>query len=128
MGNLMNKQMILDADDLKTEDVSVPEWGGSVRLRTLTGGERDKFEADSMSLNKKGNPQMNLINMRARLVALCAIDDAGARMFADSEVTKLGSKSAMAINRLFDAARKLNGMTQEDVEELAEGFDEGQTE
>lgn len=125
---LMNKQAILDVDDLKTEDIEVPEWGGAVRLRTLTGGERDKFEADSMTMNKKGTPQMNLVNMRARLVALCAVDEGGKRMFSDSEVTRLGSKSALAINRLFDAARKLNGMTEEDVEELAEGFDEGQTE
>lgn len=124
---LLNKDSILAADDLKTEDVDVPEWGGSVRLRMLTGGERDKFEADSMKTNKKGNPEMNLVNMRARLVALCAVDEGGKRMFGDSEVTKLGAKAATAINRLFDAARKLNGMTEEDVEELAEGFDEGQT-
>lgn len=125
---VMNKADILGFDDMATEDVVVPEWGDqTVRLRTLTGGERDKFEADSMRTNKKGAPEMNLVNMRARLVALCAVDDAGTRMFADSEVTKLGAKRASAINRLFDAARKLNGMTEEDVEELAEGFDEGQT-
>lgn len=127
---LMSKDQILAVDDLRTVDVDVREWGKDVqvRLRTLTGGERDKFEADSMKTNKKGAPEMNLVNMRARLVALCAVDESGKRMFADSEVTKLGAKSAMAINRLFDAARKLNGMTEADVEELAEGFEDGQTE
>jgi hypothetical protein len=124
---ILNKDMILGADDMKTIDVPVPEWGGDVRLRTLTGGERDKFESDSIDQRGKSN-KMNLVNLRARLVALCAIDESGKRMFGDNEVTKLGAKSAAVLDRLFTAAQKLNGMTQEDVEELTEGFEEGQTE
>jgi hypothetical protein len=124
---ILNKEAILAADDLKTIDVDVPEWGGSVRLRTLTGGERDKFESDSVDQRGKSN-KMNLINIRARLIALCSVDESGQRMFGDSEVTKLGSKSAAALDRLFQAAQELNGMTQKDVEELAEGFEDGQTE
>jgi len=41
----LNKEQILRADDLKTEEVDVPEWGGSVRVRVLTGTERDAFES-----------------------------------------------------------------------------------
>lgn len=32
---ILTKQAILTAQDLKTEDVAVPEWGGEVRVRTL---------------------------------------------------------------------------------------------
>jgi hypothetical protein len=124
---ILNKDLILAADDMKTIDVEVPEWGGSVRLRTLTGGERDKFESDSIDQRGKNN-KMNLVNLRARLVSLCAVDESGKRMFGDSEVTKLGAKSAAVLDRLFQAAQELNGMTQKDVDELAEGFEDGQTE
>lgn len=124
---ILNKDLILAADDMKTIDVEVPEWGGSVRLRTLTGGERDKFESDSIDQRGKNN-KMNLVNLRARLVSLCAVDEGGKRMFGDSEVTKLGAKSAAVLDRLFQAAQELNGMTQKDVDELAEGFEDGQTE
>jgi hypothetical protein len=124
---LLNKDLILAADDLQTVDVDVPEWGGSVRLRTLTGGERDKFESDMIDQRGKSN-KMNLVNLRARLVALCAIDEGGKRMFGDNEVTKLGAKSAAVLDRLFQAAQELNGMTQKDVEELTEGFEDDQTE
>jgi hypothetical protein len=124
---ILNRDAILTADDMKTIDIEVPEWGGDVRLRTLTGGERDKFESDMIDQRGKNN-KMNLVNLRARLVALCAVDEGGKRMFGDNEVTKLGSKNAAVLDKLFTAAQKLNGMTQEDVEELTEGFEDGQTE
>ena len=42
---LLSKTAILCANDLQTEDVEVPEWGGAVRVRSFTGRERDAFEA-----------------------------------------------------------------------------------
>ena len=45
---VLSKEQILQADDLKTETVEVPEWGGDVLLRELRGRERDAFEEGSM--------------------------------------------------------------------------------
>jgi hypothetical protein len=33
---LLSKSAILCANDLQTEDVDVPEWGGAVRVRSFT--------------------------------------------------------------------------------------------
>lgn len=41
------------------------------------------------------------------------------RMFNDIETADLGDVSATALQRVFDAAQKLSGITKEDVEELA---------
>ena len=41
----LTRDAILQATDLTFEDVAVPEWGGVVRVRGLTGTERDAFEA-----------------------------------------------------------------------------------
>ena len=41
---LLSKTEILTANDLQTEDVEVPEWGGAVRVRSFTGREREPFE------------------------------------------------------------------------------------
>ena len=41
---LLTKSAILAANDLKTQDVDVPEWGGAVRVRAFSGRERDAFE------------------------------------------------------------------------------------
>ena len=42
---ILTRDQILQANDLVTETVEVPEWGGSVFVKSLTGVERDQFEA-----------------------------------------------------------------------------------
>jgi hypothetical protein len=50
------------------------------------------------------------------------VDEDGKRVFTEAEVKALGAKSARALDRLFDTARRLSGLGDEDVETLAEGF------
>lgn len=111
----LGRDQILEADDLTYDDVNVPEWGGVVRVRALTGTERDKFEASLAGNGKK----MSLENVRAKLVASCIVDAEGQQLFAQSDVTKLGHKSAIALNRVFDVAQRLSGLTDDDVEDLS---------
>ena len=124
--SLLSREAILGADDLPHEDVEVPEWGGTVRLCTLTGAQRDAFEAASIQGRGK-NRQTNLKNVRARLLALCLVDEAGQRLFGDTDVQRLGAKSSKALDRLFDKASSMNGLSDEDVEELAGNSEAGQS-
>lgn len=124
----LSAENITSVNDLPFEDVEVPEWGGTVRIRTLSGTERDRFESESQ-VKRKGEREMNLENIRARLLALCLVDDTNKRLFIGPVAEKqLGRKSAKVLDRLFTKARELNGMSEADVEELTEGFDEGQSE
>ena len=114
---LLSKTAILAAQDLQTEDVEVPEWGGAVRVRSFTGRERDAFES-SMVRGDGRDRKVDLTNMRARLVGLTVIDETGQRLFTDEEVDLLGAKSGAALDRVFAIAQKLNGLSGSDVEEL----------
>ena len=116
--SLLSKTAILTANDLQTEDVEVPEWGGAVRVRSFTGRERDAFEA-SMVRGEGRDRKVDLTNMRARLVGLTVIDETGQRLFTDDEVDLLGAKSGAALDRVFAVAQKLNGLSGADVEELS---------
>ena len=115
---LLSKTAILAANDLKSEDIEVPEWGGAVRVRSFTGRERDAFEA-SMVRGDGKDRKVDLTNMRARLVGLTVIDETGQRLFTDEEVDLLGAKSGAALDRVFAVAQKLNGLSGADVEELS---------
>lgn len=121
---LLTKAGILAANDLKTEDVDVPEWGGAVRVRSFTGRERDAFEAAMVRGDGKER-KVDLTNMRARLVGLTVIDEAGQRLFTDEEVDLLGAKSGAALDRVFAVAQKLNGLSGADVEELTKNSSGG---
>jgi PAS domain-containing protein len=122
---LLDRAAIEAAKDIPTEDVHVEEWGGTVRLKGLTGAERDAYEASIVEMRGETR-RYKLQNMRARLVALCLVDEDGRRLFADDQAVKaLGKKSSKALDRLFDKARHLSGLSEDDIEELAEDFGEG---
>lgn len=119
---ILGRNQILDADDLKTEEVPVPEWGGEVLIRSLTGEQRDEYESSMFELSKNGTPKQNLANVRARLVMLCIVNEQGEQMFNKADIKLLGRKSAAALERVATAAQKLNAISDEDIEEMAEGF------
>lgn len=124
---LLTKQQIWDAPDQVCEEVLVPEWGGSIRIRSLNGHERDHYESSSVTF-KGSERTINLRNIRARLVVLSAIDDNGQPLFDQtSDVIRLGQKSAAALNRVFERCQKISGLTNEDVEELAGNLESGQS-
>lgn len=116
---LLSFDDVVAADDLEVITVDVPEWGGSVRLRALTGAERDAYESD-VTQTRGRDVQVNFKNLRAKLVARCLIDEEGNLPFNSKQgIEALGKKNASVLVRLFDKCRKLSGMTEEDVEELA---------
>lgn len=123
---LLTREQILGVEDLGHEDVNVPEWGGVVRVGMLTGTERDAFE-QVIVVRQGKKTHMNLDNIRARLVALCVVDGDGQRVFSETDVKALGRKSAVALNRVFEVAQRLNGLTDEDMEELAGNLETGQS-
>lgn len=117
MGTLLSKSAIFGANDLKTQDVDVPEWGGTVRVKALTGIERDQFESNILDQNGK-DVKVNMANARARLVSMAVIDGAGEPLFAESDIAMLGTKSAAALDRVYGVAAKLAGIDKEDMAEL----------
>lgn len=119
--NLLNRDDILNAADMSSEVIEVPEWGGAVMVKSLTGAERDHFEASIVERAGK-KTKMNMANVRARLVALTVVDEDHKRLFRFADVEALGQKSASALDRIFDVAMRLSGMRNEDVEELIENF------
>lgn len=109
---------ILQADDLEREQVHVPEWDLDVWVRGLTAAERDAYEAEVVQLDDAGDVHMDRQNARAKLVVKCTVDEDGQRVFEPGDVDLLGEKSGKAVDRLFDAAQRLSGITEEDLDEL----------
>lgn len=121
---LLSAAQIEAADDRKHEDVHVPEWDGTVRVRGLSGEDRDAYEAEFV--DAKGKPAaQRLRNIRAKLLVKCLVDEDGNRLFADNQAKALGAKNGAVVDRLFDVARRLSGIGQDAV---AEGKDDSDSE
>ena len=119
----LSKNQILATNDIKKETVSVPEWGGEVIVKALSGSERDEYESSLFDGNKS---KASMANVRAKLCALSMVDDSGERMFTLKEAKELGNKSAAALDRVFKVAQDLSGLGAGAIEEAAENLDDGQ--
>lgn len=106
----LDRSAILAAEDLPKEEIQIPEWSGSVFVRTMTGTERDRFEAAHLK-----NPHSDI---RARLAVAAVCDEAGAPLFTEADIPAVGKKSAAALDRIFAAAMRLSKIGAADVKEL----------
>jgi hypothetical protein len=114
---LLSKDQILSANDIRYMDVEVPEWGGTVRVGTILASERNLYE-QSLTTRVGNRRDVNLQHSHAKLVALCVVDLEGKRVFTEDDVHALSRKSSAAVDRVFDAAAKLNRISEADLEEL----------
>lgn len=115
---------ILGALDLPIEEIQVSEWADRwYRVRGLTGDERDRYE-QSLVRMKNGNAVPYFAGARARLVALSVVDENGRRLFSEDDIKALGRIAAGGLQRVYEVARRLSGLAEEDVQEL-EGNSEG---
>src|SRR5207244_706912 len=82
------RERVLAATDRAYEYVEVPEWGLTLRVASLTGTQRDKYQNSQVvyGKNAKGMPTIeayNPINAPARLVALSIVDEDGELVFSE---------------------------------------------
>ena len=120
----LSRDAILGASDIKTEEVPVPEWGGTVLVRGLTAKQRDKAEAAMFQLhgsvtNKNGpDMRMSMAGVRALMAAMAIVDEQGNRLFSDADAEILGEKSGAALDRVFAVVTRLSEFSDGDIEEL----------
>lgn len=107
----LSKDQILEANDLKTEQVDVPEWGGSVNVRMMSGADRTTFRNSMVDVQPDGTrtPKPDA-DIETTLVLVTVVDDAGNRIFDDDDGDRLRLKSAAAITRVANVAMRINGI------------------
>ncbi|MBK7082363.1 MAG: hypothetical protein IPH55_17100 [Betaproteobacteria bacterium] len=83
----------LTAIPRKTATVQFTEYDTEYRLREMSGTDRDKFEIAAFDLDGEGKRKVNALHLRARMVALCLVDENNVRLYADDEVHMLSDES-----------------------------------
>jgi len=100
---------------IPTATVKVAGIDGLVSLRGLSASDRDLWEQEVFSQRdiKKG-----VKNIRASLVVRCLTDEAGVRLFTDTEIAEVGAMPASVIDKLYEHCQRLSGLGAKDAEEL----------
>ncbi len=117
---LLNSQMILDAVDKKTVKVPVPEWGENGEVLICSMGALDIMSLMDWAKQqdkKKDDPNNKEIDItlhddmefKIRYLINSIIDPATQKpCFTMDQVTALGEKNHIVINRIYEEAIKLN--------------------
>lgn len=130
MTRILNKEDILQARDVKIERVDVPEWGGTVCVRSLTAAERGLIEEAAANFKEKkgkgGDSFARTFTVKFASLAIC--DENGTRLFDDQGIAQLQQKNAAIVSRIANVAQRLSGFTKEEMEELEKNLSEAQGE
>lgn len=114
---MLSRSGILDAPDLEHQDVDVPAWGGTVRVRAMTGRERDDLRVVMVD-------NRDVISVvTANLLAVTLVDENGARLFLPEDVERLRGKDALTLDNLFAVAMRLNKMDKDAVDTAAKNLE-----
>jgi len=120
---VLSRSAIQGREDLTTDRVEVPEWGGVVLVKVLKADEKNAWEksctvkrrlpAGGVSIEPRDN-----INARVSLAITCCVTEDGQPLFTADDAGWLGTKSAAAIERVFEACCRVNRIGKTDVAEL----------
>ena len=116
-GTYLGKEAILAAV-LGYEDVSVPEWDGTVRISEMSAADRELFTVAIQNREKARDAGERVESVQALLASLCIVDSAGTRVFSAADVGALERKSGRALTRVCNAIMELSALKRENVEEL----------
>ncbi|MGW1278012.1 hypothetical protein ACWD4V_13810 [Streptomyces tsukubensis] len=119
---LLTADEIDSADDRTFEDVPVPEWGGTVRIMSMSGTDRNSYQQSMVVMGPDGKPkEVRLEQQLARLLARCLVDESGRRLYVtDKQIQSLGRRDGAVLERLAAIAKRVSKLGKDSVEE-AEG-------
>lgn len=100
---------ILKAQDHAIEPVDCPEWGGTVYVREMS----EKAYMEWIEESREGGSKAS-----SGLLRRTMCDEGGTLLFSADDVEKLREKSLKPLNRVADAALKVNGLKIKDEEAL----------
>jgi hypothetical protein len=127
MSELLSHEQILAAlerPEVNTEVVHVPELGGPVRVREMSGHLRNRLEATYAAIQSGGDGK-TLDAVTVQLIAMCVVDEKDRPLLTANEAKRLMAARPRAAFRLRDAILKLSATDEDDVEALAEVFGDG---
>ena len=130
---------LLDGLELPFEVVPVPELrgGGFAIVRGLTALERGRYEQALIRNDDAGKRIFDGAFGRSELLVRSLVANAesdpekparpGERLFSDADAARLEGLRADVADRLFGAAKKLSGLSPEDLDELKKACAGAQT-
>lgn len=110
---MLTKEQILSTPTPKLTPIPVPEWGGEVCVKVMSGTERDAWEAVAFEDGHVTKDQF-----RAKLLVQTLSDEDGNLLFTPADIAALNEQASPVLIRLGDIALEVNALNAKDVDKL----------
>lgn len=129
MAKFLTRDVILAAQGFKTEEIEVPEWGGSVLVRALSAVEVSSVglgiiatdeSSDRLTITSKEGNTIDIakaIDLYPKIVAYALVDGEGNQLLSEKDARSLSMASQDAMQRIVNVALRLSGLTADDEDE-----------
>jgi hypothetical protein len=98
----------------QVEELDVEEWGGKVYIRRL--------DADDLERTGLLDGNDAVMQMAMKLMVTCVSDEDGNALFTEEDVPKLAKSDFPVVLKVFTAAAKANGLSNQGLEEAMAAF------
>lgn len=110
--------IVTAADDLESEDIVVPQWGVTLRMKSMDTGHRGAYLERLIAAKDEGN-DVAMAQIQAELVVHGAFDpEDGSQAFDESDIPMLLTKHGGVVARLATVAQRLSGLDRDAEERL----------
>ncbi|MFI5223668.1 MAG: hypothetical protein ACHQX3_05380 [Nitrospirales bacterium] len=114
---LLSMEEIGNATDVEFQVIQMPEWGGAVRIGSITA-------EDIVEWNESNSDPAAKRLAGIRLVVQSMVDKDGKRIGTPKAVDVLKKRSAASINKLVEKVLVLNKLNAKGLEEVKNGSGE----
>ncbi len=111
---MLRKEDLIKNPCLPYIDIECKHIGGTFRVQAMRAGTRDVFEQRIGKLSELESGVKT--NLRAVFLIHCIVDKEGQLIFGLDDLELLSSQHSADIDMLFDAAQRINGMTDSEAE------------
>jgi hypothetical protein len=105
----LSVEQILAADDIPSEVVDVPEWGGKVKVKGLTRGAFDRVNKASEIVIPATGPGQRPTTQRdeGKFAEMLFLECVVEPKFNEEHIAALADKSVAALNRVYEAISRV---------------------
>lgn len=109
---LLNLDDITNIQDAKTSVISMPEWGGDIKVKAFDFAQQLEFEKQKNLLEDDSDLIMLMLRMSI-------VDEDNNYIFNQETIKLLGKRNSQALFKIFTACLEINALSEKGLENKA---------
>ena len=127
---LLSREQILEAKDIQTKVISVPEWGGDIMIKQLSAKEYNDITMSMVNIRKMAAKQISkknsdnvedainesaIKNQKILLIVKSVVDENMKPLFTEADMELLYQKNTNVVDKIIAEIEEFNSVSTEDT-------------